>query len=162
MNWLMLVMVVVTSIFLIVSFVQDIKERTVFSFPCLVLIDAWAIVLWNVVSYRKAEVICFLVIHSVLFILMKVFKVWGDGDSDMFLLFANICLVCVPASNIIALAITECLLLIASIAISIGIGAIEYRCRKRKFALSGDMAVIPGFSIVLIVVMAIYVIGRFM
>ncbi len=162
MKWVILILAVLTAVFLIVSFVQDIKERTVFSFPCLILTDAWAIVLWSTVSYTKAEIICFLLAHSSIYLLLRLFKIWGDGDSDVFLLFGNVCMVFVKAGSILSLAISECLLLAGAVSLSLFIGAVEYKLRKRKFSLKGDMAVIPGFSLVMIAVMISGYAGRFM
>ena len=89
MKWVVLILAIITTIFLLVSFAQDIKERTVYSFPCLILTDAWAIVLWGVANFTKAEIICFLLVHSSIYLLLRLFKIWGDGDSDIFLLFGN-------------------------------------------------------------------------
>ncbi len=162
MEWIYLVIVLFTAVFMIISFAQDIKERTVLSFPCSVLTCAWAIVLWNVVSYGKAEIICFLIAHSVIYMLMRHFKIWGEGDSDIFLLFSDVCLACIPSTNIMQLALYECLLLAAAVTISLIIGVVEYKIKKKKFVLSGDIAVIPGFSVILIIVMTTFIVGRFM
>jgi len=162
MKWVVLVLAVITAIFLLVSFAQDIKERTVYSFPCLILTDAWAIVLWGVVSYTKAEIIGFLLIHSSIYLLMRLFKIWGDGDSDIFLLFGNVCMVFLSPGSMLALAISECLLMVLAISLSLLIGAVEYRIKKRKFSLNGDMAVIPGFSVVMVAVMITGFVERFM
>ena len=162
MKWVVLILAVITALFLLVSFAQDIKERTVYSFPCLILTGAWAIVSWSAASYTKAEIICFLLAHAVLFLLIRLFKIWGDGDSDIFLLFGNICMVFLNPGSTSTLAISESLLVVLAITISLLIGAVEYRIKKRKLSLKGDVAVIPGFSIVMIAVMITGLAERFM
>lgn len=162
MKWVVLILAVITTVFLIVSFAQDIKERTVYSFPCLILTGAWAIVSRSADSLMKAEIICFLIAHAVLFLLIRLFKIWGDGDSDIFLLFGNICLVFLNPGSTRTLAISESLLVVLAITISLLIGAVEYRIKKRKLSLKGDVAVIPGFSIVMIAVMITGFAERFM
>ena len=162
MKRVVLILAIITAIFLLVSFAQDIKERTVYSFPCLILTDAWAIVMWGVASFTKAEIICFLLVHSSIYLLLRLFKIWGDGDSDIFLLFGNICMAFAKPGSILSFAISECLLMALAVALSLLIGAVEYKVKKRKFSLNGDMAVIPGFAVVMIAVMATGFGERFM
>ena len=64
--------------------------------------------------------------------------------------------------SILSFAISECLLMALAVALSLLIGAVEYKVKKRKFSLNGDMAVIPGFAVVMIAVMATGFVERFM
>jgi hypothetical protein len=90
------------------------------------------------------------------------FSVWGSGDSDMFLLFADIVLATSVVMNGYSVAIMECLYLIAGLLISIVIGVIESRIRNRKMAGMNEIAVVPGLAIVMIVVIVRFYIWRWM
>lgn len=162
MNYVYLVLSILTVIYLVLSAKRDLKERLIYSFPCVILMDAWAIVLWKGTSYSQVFIIAYLLGHALIFLLMKLKKLWGDGDGDMFLLLGNVCIACLQMENPISLVITECLCVVAVMIIAIGVGAIEYKVKKKPFHINGDVAVVPGFAVVVTAVIIAGVCRRFM
>lgn len=162
MKYVYLILSIITSIYLVLSAKRDLKERLIYSFPCIVLMNAWTILWWRTSAYSQGFLIIYALAHVLIFFMMKHFKLWGDGDGDMFMLLGDICLACLGNLSPINLVIAECLSLAFILAVAIGIGAIEYKVENKPFKVTGDVAVVPGFAVVLIVIMVYGLVRRFM
>ena len=80
---------VVTTVYLLLCFVTDLKERMIYSFPALALSVSWWIV--AIVSADKSpEIYGIVIVHILLYFLLKVVRIWADGDNDLFLLFTAV------------------------------------------------------------------------
>ena len=89
----------------------------------------------------------------------KIFHIWGDGDSDVFLLFISIILCTFKIDNLLQFGFLICVFLAAAQIISLIAGVIEAGIKNRKLNWDSGLAVVPGFAMVLII-MIIYGIIR--
>ena len=89
----------------------------------------------------------------------KIFHIWGDGDSDVFLLFIGITLCTFEIDNLLQFGFLICVFLVAAQLISLIAGVIEAGIKNRKLNRDSGLAVVPGFAMVLII-MIIYGITR--
>ena len=142
---------VATVIFL--SFTTDIRERMIYAFPCMVLILSW--ILMGVIGIKDtAFVITVLLLHLFVYSIMRILKVWGDGDSDVFLLYgavyAAFAITTLDVKGMSAYLIMELIGMIVALLLSFGIAGIEALIRKEKLDKQSSIAVVPGFSIVMI------------
>ena len=87
------------------------------------------------------------------------FHIWGDGDSDVFLLFTGIILCTFKIDNLLQFGFLICVFLVAAQLISLIAGVIEAGIKNRKLNRDSGLAVVPGFAMVLII-MIIYGITR--
>ena len=69
---------------------QDLKERMIYSFPVLFLSGAWAA--HSVILYKDNPIFVITAWSATiaLFAAYKISGMWGDGDSDMWLLFTGV------------------------------------------------------------------------
>lgn len=144
---------VATVIFLTVSFTTDIRERMIYAFPCMILILSW--ILMGVIGIKDTSfVITVLLLHLFVYSIMRILKVWGDGDSDVFLLYgavyAAFAITTLEVKGMSAYLIMELIGMIVALVLSFGIAGIEALIRKEKLGQQSSIAVVPGFSIVMI------------
>ncbi len=142
-----------TVIFLTVSFTTDIRERMIYAFPCMVFILSW--ILMGVIGIKDTSfVIIVLLLHLFVYSIMRILKVWGDGDSDVFLLYgavyAAFAITTLDVKGMFAYLIMELIGMIVALLLSFGIAGIEALIRKEKLEKQSSIAVVPGFSIVMI------------
>ena len=71
---------------------QDLKERMIYSFPVLFLSGVWAA--HSVILYKDNPIFVITAWSAIiaLFTAYKISGMWGDGDSDMWLLFTGVIL----------------------------------------------------------------------
>lgn len=148
-----LILSIVTGIYLILSSVRDLKERMIYSFPAIVLTLAWGTYSVELYENEYGFLLGAWIATVVLWFLFRRFSIWGEGDNDVFLLFAGV-LLCtlrfrtVPflifaASNLLAL--TQ----IGAVIVSL----IEARVKKEKVTSQSKIAVVPGLCIVILGIM---------
>ena len=82
----------------------------------------------------------------------KVWSVWGDGDSDMFLLFTGIILCTFDIRNMLQFGFMISIFLVIAQVVALISGLIEAAIKKRKLDRHSDLAVVPGFAVILITV----------
>ena len=145
-----LILSIVTGIYLILSSVRDLKERMIDSFPAIVVTLAWGTYSVELYENEYGFLLGAWIATVVLWFLFRRFSIWGEGDNDVFLLFAGV-LLCtlrfrtVPflifaASNLLAL--TQ----IGAVIVSL----IEARVKKEKVTSQSKIAVVPGLCIVVL------------
>ena len=144
------------------SAIQDIRERMIYVFPITMLHIMWSIYLYGFTDYPKMFLVTFWIVHLVLYVLLNKCAIWGGGDSDMLLVFADIVWVTSASMNGYSLVIRECLYLIVGLICSIAIGLIEGKVRKQEVNVTNEIAVIPGLSLVMILLMVQYFVWRWM
>ena len=152
----------ISIVIMIWSAIQDIRERMVYVFPIIMLHIMWSIYLYGFTNYSKMLLVTFWMIHLVLYVLLNKCAIWGGGDSDMLLVFADIVWVTSVSMNGYSLAIRECLYLIVGLICSIAIGIVEGKVRKQEVKGTNEIAVIPGLSLVMILLMIQYFVWRWM
>lgn len=145
---------ILTVIYMLQAGVMDIKEKKIYSFPCLVLTLLWsAYLLLMDVRYDSSYLFSVWIMHVMLITFMNLIHVWGAGDSDVLLLMLNVFLASFNLANPALLVISECAGVAASLSLAFFIGLVEMRIRKISFDLHGKMALVPGFSIVITAVL---------
>lgn len=144
------------------SAIQDVRERMIYVFPITMLHMMWSIYLYGFTDYPKMLLVTFWIVHLVLYVLLNKCSIWGGGDSDMLLVFADIVWATSASINGYSLVIRECLYLIVGLICSIAIGLIEGKVRKQEVKRTNEIAVIPGLSLVMILLMVQYFVRRWM
>lgn len=144
------------------SAVQDIRERMVYVVPITMLHIMWSIYLYGFTDYPRMLVVTFWIVHLILYVLLNKCAIWGGGDSDMLLVFADIVWVTGASMNGYSLVIRECLCLVVGLICSIAIGLIEEKVRKQKVKGTNEIAVIPGLSLIMILLIVWYFVWRWM
>lgn len=152
-----------TCLFMLFCMSTDLRERVVYVFPCYVLIPVWMLIGASVTE--KAVMFgIILVLHIAAYLFFKIAGIWGDGDSDIFLLFGMIFAVFMltvkPEDGIGLYIVAELLGMIAALVLSFVIGLIEAGIKKKKLSKTSSIAVVPGFSIVIIGMIAWMIFGR--
>lgn len=152
----------VTAVYLIQSAVMDIKEKKIYSFPCMVLTILWGVYLIYTQERELQFLVSFWMMHIFIFTIFNKCKIWGEGDSDVLLLFGNVLLIVTGTISGFAVAFYECIGLMIALFISLLIGCIEYRIRHKEIKIKGNVAVVPGFSVVMCVLMLVTGIWRYL
>jgi len=140
----------ITIIVLILLSVQDIRERMIFSFPVLTLSVAWLVYAVYLYYFRILFLVAALGITFAIFAALRVLSVWGDGDSDAYLLLAAVLLCCVDIKNVQHFMFLQSISIVASLIVALLVGLIESLICKKKLHKHSDIAVIPGIAVVLI------------
>ncbi len=140
----------ITIIVLILLSVQDIRERMIFSFPVLFLSVAWLVYAVYLYYFRILFFVAALGITFAIFAALRVLSVWGDGDSDAYLLLAAVLLCCVDIKNVQHFMFFQSISIVASLIVALLVGLIESLICKKKLHKYSDIAVIPGIEVVLI------------
>lgn len=146
---LFLSLAVMTTAYFITASRQDIRERMIYSVPIIVLHAAWSIYLAAVTDWENMFLCGFWMVHLIIYILLNKFQIWGGGDSDLFLLSADLCLVAGPVVSAYTIAVRECMCLAAGLALAVGIGYVEAEVKGEKMKGSREMAVVPGMAVVM-------------
>lgn len=144
------------------SAIQDVRERMIYVFPITMLHIMWSIYLYGFTDYPKMLLVIFWILHLMLYVLLNKCAIWGGGDSDTLLVFADIVWATSASMNGYCIVIRECLYLIVGLLCSIAIGLIEGKVRKQEVKGTNEIAVIPGLSLVMILLMVQYFVWRWM
>ena len=151
---------VTTIAFLVISFTTDLRERMIYSFPCLMLALSWCMLGFTSI-HNVAFIMTIILLHLLAYSLMRIFRIWGDGDTDVFLLYGAVYAAfgihAFGTESLCIYLIGELMGMVAALLLSFLIGFIEARVRKKKLSRSSSIAVVPGFAIV----MAGLIIGSF-
>lgn len=148
-----IILMILTSIYVVLIAWQDLKEREVYTFPCTILTALWFVE--NM--YLKTESWgLFLIYVIICFGLAKAFAVkhiWGAGDSDLFFLFTMIYQSYSMGVGRIESICIEVVLFAVAMILALVIGWIEGKIKKEKLDKSSSIAVAPGFAIVVFILM---------
>lgn len=158
--FLYVLLMVVTTIYLVSSAKMDIRERQVYTLPCFFLTLSWGLYILNMEVFIWQELVLYWLLIHVVWRLFNHFKVWGEGDSDVFLLLSNIVLATLWQNNWIVILIGVCICLISSLAMAILISIFEFEEKELSIGLDSKVAVVPGFAVVMIFLMIIGFVGR--
>ena len=130
--------------------IEDLLERMIYSFPVLLLSATWAVYTGFIYKDNLPFLITAWVLAIALYAVFKIGHIWGDGDSDMWLLFVGIILSTFKMESVFEFLFTVCILLIMALAEALLTGLIEALIKKRKLNKNLDIAVVPGFTSVII------------
>lgn len=140
---------------------QDLKERMVYTFPIILLHLMWSVYLVFSGFYSGEFLAVYWICHLIIYIFLNHFHIWGGGDSDLLILFSDMCLLGIQTENIYQFVFQECLWLIGGLVLSILIGRLEGRRKGYKCTLKTAVAVVPGVAIAMIFLLTFGGIWRF-
>lgn len=148
-----IILSVVTGIYLILSAIQDLRERMIYSSPAVILAFAWGVHSVGLYENEMTFLICGWIVTAILWLFFKKFRIWGEGDNDVFLLFAGVlfCTLRFRTAPFLIFAASNFLALSQIGAVIIGL--IEGRIKKEKVNCHSSIAVVPGLCVVLLGVM---------
>ena len=158
--YLYIILALVTVIEIVLTARMDIKERKIYTFPIFMISLSWLSYLFSTREYTWQFLLCYGIFNLSAWLLFNQIKMWGEGDSDLFLALSNILLATVGNVGGCTILFLECMSLIYVMAMAICIGFIESRVKKEKLNLHSKVAVAPGFAVVIIVILVVGVIGR--
>lgn len=150
MDLFLLFLAVTTGIYLVLMAVLDLKSREIYTFPCNVLT-----VLWVVYTFAKGNVdakiiVAYVVFFIALYVAFNVTKIWGDGDSDLLLLFGSVYLAHMDGVFTLFDVSSQCIALVLVLLFSAGIGFVEARLKKEHLRKDSSIAIAPGYAVVII------------
>lgn len=143
---------IATAIYLVFAFIWDIKERAIYSFPCEVLIVLWTVYLAMSGKVSLLFFLGYVVVDGLIFFVLKSRSIWGDGDSELLLLFMQVYLAFCHHYSIKEICF-ELLTLASALIIAILVSGVEAKLRSERFCMNRSVAVAPGFAIVIITLM---------
>ena len=158
--YLFLVLAVVTMVELLLLARMDLKERKVYSFPILMMSLSWLSYLLSTGEYKWQFLLSFAALNMSVWFLFNRFKLWGAGDSDMFLVLSNILLAVVGPCRGSKILFLESIALIVVMLSAMFFGYIESKVKKEKLNLHSQVAVVPGFAFVICGLLVMGVFGR--
>ena len=142
-----------TMVYLLLATIWDLKDRAIYTFPCNVLTVMWIAYAFMQRMVDAKVVVAYLFFVGALYVLFLVTKIWGAGDSDLFLLFAAVYLAYMEGAITVVVVSAQCIALTLVLLISAIIGLIESRLRKKPFRRDSSIAIAPGYAVVMIGVM---------
>ena len=152
---------VVTTVYLLLCFVTDLKERMIYSFPALALSVSWWIV--AIVSVDKSpEIYGIVIVHILLYFLLKVVRIWADGDNDLFLLFTAVFAAAHGVTEPLRYIAVELICLVMAMGSALAVAYIEARYKKIELTRKSSVAVAPGFAMVMFSILMIFVEARWL
>lgn len=154
-----IVLIVATSIYLIIAGLQDLKERQIYSFPCIALSALWMIAIAMNMRMPSYMYLIYMAVTLMLYLIFTKRKIWGAGDSDLFFLFSVVYVVGINEVISVVYVITEILLFMGVLVSALMFGWTEAKIKKRKLGKESSIAVAPGFALVIIAMMWRGVIG---
>ena len=153
--------IIITLIYMCVCFATDMKDKYVFTFPAIILAIAWFEAGPKMFEGGR-EINIAIVINIIVYLLLRVIKVWGDGDSDIFILFAAVYgtyyLSLGIDFGVLGFVMGEMGCLLASLVLSLLLGLAEAWSKKEKISGDTRIAVVPGFCIT-VIAMSFYVLS---
>ena len=149
----MLITVAITVAFMMLCFATDLKERMIYAFPCMTLIALWTVL--GVISTGQFVLIGIAVsVHLAIYFALKITGIWGDGDSDVFMLYGIIFMTMMLTGKyeigVTTYMILELIGMVCALIISFIVALIEARIKGQKLTKKSSVAVVPGFAVVIV------------
>lgn len=152
---------VVTTVYLLLCFVTDLKERMIYSFPALALSVSWWVVA-IVHADKSPEIYGIVIVHILLYFLLKVVRIWADGDNDLFLLFTAVFAAVQGVTEPLRYVAVELICIVMAMGTALAVAYAEARHKKIVLTRKSSVAVAPGFTIAMISILMIYVEARWL
>ncbi len=149
----MVITVAITVAFMVLCFATDLRERMIYAFPCVVLIALWAVL--GAISTGQFMLIGIAVsVHLAIYLALKITGIWGDGDSDVFLLYGMIYMTMMLTGEyeigIMMYMILELIGMVFALLVSFVVAFIEAKIKGQKLTKKSSIAVVPGFAVVIV------------
>ena len=154
-----LLFAIVTAICLVFASFGDLRERMVYTAPIIAIHIMWGVYLWISGMYNERFLVCFWIIQMLIYITLNCMSIWGGGDSDLYMLLGDICLLACNRANVTTVGMCVCISLATGLILSIIIGRFEFACKGEAFKKDSGLAVAPGMAVVMIVLLIKFLIG---
>lgn len=159
----MVITVAITVAFMVLCFATDLKERMIYAFPCMTLIAIWTVL--GVMSTGQFILIGIAVsVHLAIYFVLKITGIWGDGDSDVFLLYGIIFMTMMLTGKyeigVTMYMILELIGMVFALFVSFIVALIEAKIKGRKLTNKSSVAVVPGFAVVIVLMVVKMVFWR--
>lgn len=159
----MVITVAITVAFMVLCFATDLKERMIYAFPCMTLIAIWTVL--GVMSTGQFILIGIAVsVHLAIYFALKITEIWGDGDSDVFLLYGIIFMTMMLTGKyeieVTMYMILELIGMVFALLVSFIVALIEAKIKGRKLTKKSSVAVVPGFTVVIVLMVVKMVFWR--
>ena len=151
---------IVTIPVLIFLGIQDIRERMIYAFPALFLSGLWCAL--SVKIYWDDPILLASIwgMTIAFYSAFRVISFWGAGDSDMFLLCVGVMMCTFRITSIVQYGFFICISLVFTQLIALLGGWIESLIKKKKLNRFSDVAVVPGFSVLMVIWIAVGIVRR--
>lgn len=150
---------IITAICLVFASFGDLRERIVYTAPIIAIHIMWGVYLWTSGMYTERFLVCFWIIQMLIYITLNCMSIWGGGDSDLYMLLGDICLLACNRANVTTVGMCVCISLATGLILSIIIGRFEFACKGEAFKKDSGLAVAPGMAVVMIVLLIKFLIG---
>ena len=151
--------VIATLICLVFASFGDLRERMVYTAPIIAIHIMWCVYLWTSGMYTERFLVCFWIIQMLIYISLNSMSIWGGGDSDLYMLLGDICMVACHGADATTVGMCVCISLAAGLILSIIIGRFEFAYKGETFEKDSGLAVAPGMAVVMIVLLIKFLIG---
>ena len=151
---------IVTAICLVLASFEDLRERMVYTAPIIAIHIMWGVYLWTSGMYTERFLVCFWIIQMLIYITLNCMSIWGGGDSDLYMLLGDICLLACNRANVTTVGMCVCISLATGLILSIIIGRFEFACKGEAFKKDSGLAVAPGMAVVVVGLVGEVLIGR--
>ena len=149
----MLITVAITVAFMVLCFATDLRERMIYAFPCMTLIALWT-VLCAISTGQFVMIGIAVSVHFAIYLALKITGIWGDGDSDVFLLYGMIFMTMMLTGKyeigITMYMILELIGMVFALVVSFVVALIEAKIKGQKLTKNSSVAVVPGFAVVIV------------
>lgn len=159
----MVITVAITVAFMVLCFATDLRERMIYAFPCMTLIALWTVL--GAISTGQFVLIGIVVsVHFAIYFALKITGIWGDGDSDVFMLYGIIFMTMMLTGKyeigVTTYMILELIGMVCALLISFIVALIEARIKGQKLTKKSSVAVVPGFAVVIVLMVVKMVFWR--
>lgn len=144
-----IVLAVMTGIYLGLCAWWDIKDRMIYTFPCMVLTGLWIgySVMRGVVEPRI--LMLYIGLFSVLYITFVLTKAWGGGDSDLLLLYGAVYIAQMSGKFSLYDISIQCIGIAIVLIIAAIVGFVEARVKGERLERDSSIAIAPGYAVVI-------------
>lgn len=153
-----IILAVITGVYLLLCSWWDLKDRMIYTFPCMMLTGLWVgfSIMKGVVEPKI--LLAYIVLFSVLYITFVLTKAWGGGDSDLLLLFGAVYLAQISGSFSLYDLSKQCIAIAVVLVIAAIVGIVEARLKGETLERDSSIAIAPGYAVVI----SYFMIGGFL
>lgn len=153
-----IILAVCTGIYLVLFAWWDLKDRMIYTFPCMMLTGLWVGYCIMVGEVEAKVLLAYIVLFSVFYITFALTKAWGGGDSDLLLLFGAVYLAQMKGGFSLLDISSQCISIAIILVIAALVGFVEAKLKGEKLEKDSAIAIAPGYAVVI----GFFMIGGFM
>lgn len=153
-----IILAVCTGIYLVLCAWWDLKDRMIYTFPCMMLTGLWVGYCIMVGEVEAKVLLAYIVLFSVFYITFALTKAWGGGDSDLLLLFGAVYLAQMKGGFSLLDISSQCISIAIILVIAALVGFVEAKLKGEKLEKDSAIAIAPGYAVVI----GFFMIGGFM